>query len=163
MILQHFTSEPLAFDPTRTYDQREPHGHGKPVGFWVSVEGEDDWPSWCRSEECFVGALTHLNRVELFPAAAVFYIRTGAELETFHEIFAHETDFDRRYGYAKPHWPIDWRRVSKECDGVIIAPYLWQHRLSSTVRWYYGWDCASGCIWNLSAIESVTAMSEATR
>jgi len=37
--------------------------------------------------------------------------------------------------------------VSKEYDGIEIAPYQWDARLS--LIWYYGWDVASGCIWNL--------------
>jgi hypothetical protein len=24
------------------------------------------------------------------------------------------------------------------------------------LMWYYGWDCASGCIWDTSVIERVT-------
>lgn len=49
--LLHYRSEPLEFEPARTYVHRESWTYGKPDGFWVSVEGQDDWPAWCRSEE----------------------------------------------------------------------------------------------------------------
>jgi hypothetical protein len=64
--------------------------------------------------------------------------------------------FDRNYranersevfgGFTFHDYDIDWERLAKEYDGVEIAPYQWQRRLSDQ-RWYYSWDCASGCIW----------------
>lgn len=50
---------------------------------------------------------------------------------------------------------LDWAAIGKLYDGIIIAPYLWERRLNGGAMWYYGWDCASGCIWNPRAISEV--------
>lgn len=164
MKLMHYTDTPLKFDPDRTYEQRPPGDFTKPVGLWVSVEGEDDWPSWCRGEDFCVGSLTCAHQVTLNPDATILHISSGVEIEKFHDIYAMPSEFHRGRGFAyggeKDYWGIDWNRVSTECDGIIIAPYLWSHRLSGAVNWYYGWDCASGCIWNLSAIDSIELIAE---
>lgn len=45
---------------------------------------------------------------------------------------------------------IDWNKVSSEYDGIEINPYIRKARLE--LLWYYGWDVASGCVWNLDNI-----------
>ena len=50
---------------------------------------------------------------------------------------------------------IDWAEVASKYDGIIISPYQWSLRLDMEMMWYYGWDCASGCIWNISAIKEL--------
>lgn len=50
---------------------------------------------------------------------------------------------------------IDWRAVEKEWAGVEIIPYQDGLRLGSDVTWYYPWDAASGCIWDLTAITAI--------
>lgn len=49
---------------------------------------------------------------------------------------------------------IDWVKVKPLYDGIIITPYQWRCRLDPDIFWYYSWDCASGCIWNLETIET---------
>ncbi|WP_280320161.1 hypothetical protein [Nocardia wallacei] len=156
--LFHYRAEPLAFDRARIYTQRKPGSHTKPVGFWVSVQGEDDWPSWCRDNEYSVNALSVAHEVRLSGSAAIRLITSVAEIDEFHDEFAEATDFDLRCGYGRDHWGIGWDRVIRRYDGIIIAPYLWERRLGTKCGWYYTWDCASGCIWNLDAIESVAVV-----
>lgn len=139
MKLEHYGSEPLVLDRARSYDQELGY---KPHGFWVSVAGEDDWPSWCRSEGFALNRLGSAAQVTLKPDANVLVISNTVELLAFHEEFK----------VAK--WStiefIDWPRVSETYDGIIVAPY--QRTLRMEIHWYYGWDVASGCIWNLEAI-----------
>lgn len=159
--LMHYTSEPLVFDPTRIYEQGEPHSYGKPKGLWVSVAGEDDWPSWCQYEECFTDSLVVAHRVTLAASAKVRTIASAFELDAFTGIYTVQTDWERKWPWKmtdRTKWPIDWREVAKDYDGLIIAPYQWSRRMET--EWYYGWDCASGCIWNLDAIESVDVVAE---
>ena len=62
---------------------------------------------------------------------------------------------DNLDGYVrKPYiYMLDFLKVMDEYDGIIIAPYQYSCRLmNSSTAWYYGWDCASGCIWNLGCI-----------
>ena len=158
--LMHYADAPLAFDADRTYVQGEPYAFRKPEGLWVSVQGEDDWPSWCSREEYAPNRLRHSHQVRLFRDANILMINSSAELLDFTDAYAVQTDWERRWDWKrdnKRQWPIDWRQVAMQYDGIIIAPYQWQCR--SAVDWYYGWDCASGCIWNLSAIVSVESMA----
>ena len=53
---------------------------------------------------------------------------------------------------------MDWGYLATQYQGLIIAPYLWDLRLFGPA-WYYGWDCASGCIWDLTAVESFSLVS----
>ncbi len=149
MELRHYAAEVLEFDQSKTYGQtNEQWRHFKPRGFWVSVLGEDDWPSWCRSEDFRTEKLAVEHEVRLTAEANVLLIENLLQFR----------DFDRRY--AVPLVPglasrwVDWLSVSEDYAGVIIAPYFWSQRLGDA-PWYYSWDCASGCIWDLSAIESV--------
>lgn len=48
---------------------------------------------------------------------------------------------------------IDWPTITKEYDAIEITPYLWEARYD--YMWYYGWDVASGCVWNTKAVELV--------
>jgi hypothetical protein len=147
MELRHYAGAPLELDRERVYPQDG--GDLKPRGFWVSVLGPDDWPSWCRSEDWGLGRLTVEHEVTLAAEANVRLITSHDEFDAFHDEFA--------IGLVpgSPLRYIDWERVTSLYDGIIIAPYLWNRRLGDAA-WYYGWDCASGCIWNLSAIESIT-------
>jgi hypothetical protein len=125
----------------------------KPVGLWVSVEGPDDWKSWCESESFSLDRLKYEHRVILSPSANVLVLSGAGEIKAF----------TAQYGITA-RYPgdaaIDWPRVSREFDGLIIAPYCWQCRFSDETFWYYGWDCASGCIWRARAIESVLPARE---
>lgn len=116
-------------------DQPEPGTYTKPKGFWYEVNG--DWRRWARGESYGLGE--HLHVVTL-GAERMLEIRTVEALDAFHATYA------VNLGWRVRSEGIDWREIAKEYDGIEIAPYLWQRRLSD-VDWYYTWDCASGVIW----------------
>lgn len=150
--LIHYASESFTLDHTRRYVQPEAHAFGKPTGFWVSVAGDKDWPSWCRDEGFAIDRLAVEHAVTLASDANVLHIKSVHDLDNFHDRYAVETEDVRRYPTRSfRSWPIGWQVVAEHYDGIIIAPYQWSHRLN--MEWYYGWDVASGCIWNLAAIE----------
>lgn len=121
----------------------------KPNGFWVSVEGEDDWESWCRDNDFCLNRLTHTHEVVLKPDANVLILSGEQDIRDFHA------------EYGKPLHPevrgegIDWPRVAEKYDGIIITPYVWSMRHDIVIFWYYTWDCASGCIWDPKCVESI--------
>lgn len=126
----------------------------KPTGFWVSVQGPDDWYEWCTREEFCVSDLSNEYDVTLAPGANVLRIDNLGDLEDLtYRYPALTAEWRRSSVWADERYP-DWPRIAAEFDGIIIAPYQWAARLD--LFWYYAWDCASGCIWNLDAIESVT-------
>lgn len=48
---------------------------------------------------------------------------------------------------------IDYPKVAEKYGGIEITPLLHRKRLSAA--WYYGWDCASGCVWSRKAIRDI--------
>ena len=104
----------------------------KPRGFWYEVDG--DWRRWCESEQPDWIEGLPVFRVELGDEQ-ILQIRTPEALLAFQDEY-------REDGH---HEMIRWADVAERYDGIEIAPYQWEHRLG--MLWYYGWDCASGCIW----------------
>lgn len=119
----------------------------KPCGLWVSDDSdtETNWRAWCVSEGFRLDCLTHVHDLVLAPHANVVVLRSSWELTDFHRRFAVEPEWAR--GMRYPYEIIDWREVADRWDGIVITPYIWSMRLEGEAsRWYYGWDCASGCI-----------------
>ena len=151
MKLSHYSSHPILLPESREQTGRR---SDKPDGLWVSVDGDDDWPAWCLSENYEDTNAQYHFAVTLADDARILKLGSVGDLHAFTAQYA---DPDKQiYGVD---WAIDWRRVSNEYQGIIIAPYQWPARL--TVSWYYGWDCASGCIWDASAFTAVELVREA--
>jgi len=157
MDLRHFTGTPLERvrdTPNPVNDEELLRSFAKPRGLWVSVKGPDDWPTWCRESDLgdwVDGKLEY--RVELAKGANVLEIPTPEDLDAFVGFYG--ASF--RWG-AGDRWEdhyINWAKVARAYDGIIIAPYHWSRRLGDRTRFYYSWDCASGCIWRARAVASV--------
>lgn len=94
------------------------------------------------------------HRVTLAGGADVLHLSTCAQLDEFTAEFRVGGLFQADRGGLGG---IAWTAVADRWDGIIIAPYQWTRRYD--LAWYYGWDCASGCIWNLDAIDEFTPFS----
>lgn len=142
----HYTSEPLVELNSICYIQ---NGIIKPNGLWFSVEGfKDDtnWFDWCCIEEFRLENLKHRNEL-ILDTKSILWLDTPesiAHLTTHFSVAYPPLD---RVGFC-----IDWGLISKLYDGIIIAPYQYCMRFSHQDFWYYGWDCASGCVWNLERV-----------
>ena len=130
----------------------------KPDGLWISVDGEDDWPTWCRENEWSNGphSFDHHYRVTLAADADILTLTTVEDVREFTKA-ACKPDRKQLRGYTNR---IDWFNVAKLWQGIIIAPYQWPCRIADETLWYYSWDCASGCIWDASAIAEVHEITE---
>jgi hypothetical protein len=141
--LERFDPELLLRVQTVTY---------KPRGLWVSdADAEDNWQDWCVGERFRLGALRNRHLVTLHEGANVLRIATTTELDWFTRGYSRAPEFAAGDPFWEGHY-IDWPEVTGQWDGIVITPYLWQRRLGEGCFWYYGWDCASGCIWNARAI-----------
>lgn len=122
-------------------------GKLKPRGFWVSVG--DAWAEWCRQnsfgppakapDELFV------YRVVLDSSARILAAGTAEETEALVEEYGIKLHPDLIEART-----LDWKAISQDgYDGIILTEYLYGAGLRREPRglWYYGWDCASGCIW----------------
>lgn len=154
MKLIHYTNEKFDLKPN-SYDQSELSWQAKPNGLWVSVEGENDWKWWCESEGFQVENLAIEYEVTLKKDAKILYLLTPEQIG----------DLAKQYPYLRTQWndpvgrevcrtyEIDWNKVKEKYQGIIIPHYIWSCRLAQECCWYYGWDCSSGCIWDLDCIE----------
>lgn len=157
MEFRHYSrhGDPFILDRSHVYDE-EHTGSGKPMGLWLSVLGENDWYEWSTLEGYGTESLEHAYRVVLRPEARI-YVVTALD-----GLLALDRLLPPRFDYGESLFR-DWSGIREHWDGVVIAPYQWRVRLNFNLMWYYGWDCASGCIWNLDAIESVEPVDDGPR
>lgn len=172
MKLIHYTPKARVLNYRRLYSQQIDH---KPKGLWVSCEHDDkdrldpreyevpsmNWYDFA-SENIGLERLQHRHEVVLKNSANMLTLDTIADMLQFTKKY---TDVPKRYHdednflYDRGLW-IDWRRVRAKYQGIMIPIYHWSLRLSDVTRWYYIWDCASGCIWDLEAIKSFTFITK---
>ncbi len=151
----HWSKAPVTLVPV-CYLQRADY---KPRGFWFDVDG--DWKEWCERSEWNVDGLEVCHEVHLLNASRVLRMRRSEELVGFTREFSAELYPGQKRGLAWiQNCGIDWPRVAKQYDGIVIAPYVWSCRLS--LMWYYGFDCASGCVWNTEILRLVVQPESAT-
>jgi hypothetical protein len=130
----------------------------KPVGLWLTVDGEYDWYWWCRAERFPCGHLRY--KVRLVHEERLLWLTTEQQLHDFTTSFNVDvTEYFHREGKPDLNWYghyINWRAVAERYSGIVIAPYQWNLRMQ--YMWYYTWDCASACIWDASCIRSLRRM-----
>jgi hypothetical protein len=168
----HITKVPITSVEGRLGHDRKPS-----KGFWYSPGSfsKSSWVSWCSYEMPeWVDPTTHqyiackILETAFVPSGApaeptVARISTENEFHEFHKHFAcllpiYENDYV---------FGIDWDRVRHEgWAGVYIDFQYDCHRViyprptvASSIQdqicgWYHGWDCSSGCVWNIEAILS---------
>lgn len=135
-VLTHVSTKPNLTDIRRTPNERQ-KVDCKPEGFWYSVDG--DWERWCRED--MPGWLTEFVFDVRLGMERILRIQTLKELDAFHEKYKATL-----LGSSAEY--INWRSVALDYDGIQIAPYQWKRRLEGKCsKWYYVWDCGSGCIW----------------
>lgn len=154
LSLSHFSSAPLGEIRSTEQGWKDDYRscYDKPKGFWLSVDGEHDWRSWCSSEmPSWLEGKTRY-RIHVADWSRLLVLTDALDLDCFTERYGRDTP---RYNQTY----IDWPAVAEIHSGIVIAPYCWSRRMHHS--WYYGWDCASGCIWNAEAIARVEEALEA--
>lgn len=156
----HYSSEPEELDVSKIYDQILFY---KPNGLWFSVEDEEDdqtWKTWCEAEEFCPENLVCCHEITFKTSAKILYLKSFDEILDFTKKYNATHLFPFSKVMDESSFTIDWEVISQEYDGIIIAPYCWNARLDHNTSWYYTWDCASGCIWNLNQIESMKLITQ---
>lgn len=148
MRLTHFSENPMEFDLAREYRQgtsEQPDTLLKPRGLWLSDEAaEMPWSRYAVEEAGWGDAVKHKVDFEC-DTSNWLVITNEAELLEFNSLYRVTSDRGNLMNLVK-----DWNAVSQRYAGIVITPYIWQCRLN--IMWYYGWDCASACVWDLSTI-----------
>ncbi len=128
----------------------------KPIGLWYGFN--DSWINWCLAEQpnwltpyiyeivLKEDRIKKINGLDEFDAFEKEYA-ASMELDDW---FSLTSSFSSRFGADRINYT---KLVTDGYHGIEINPYLWERRLSR--MWYYGWDCASGCVWNKRSILDV--------
>jgi len=139
----------------------------KPKGLWYGIN--DSWIDWCHSES--MGWVHNYIHEVILDTSKILRISNIKEFEAFEDEYS---DIDPILAELSKTYPnfnatfdgwqdrnhrrrgmncIRFDKVAEKYSGIEITPYLWEKRLES--MWYYGWDCASGCVWNPDAVLDV--------
>jgi hypothetical protein len=125
------------FDTNKIVSEQTKNYNFKPNGIWFAPKTE--WIEWYNENTPeFLGNYYYKIKI----SGNILKISSIEELIKFSEKY--KSIDCSIYGL------IDWNKVAKEYDGIEIVPYIYQARL--THLWYYGWDVASGCVWDRGAV-----------
>ena len=148
-MLTHFSEEPLSL-VSRTYEQIP---GTKPQGLWLSDEGERAaprrWSDWVKLNSTCGMSVKHSREFSV-DLAQVKVIEDMPAMFEFNQVYGRGSDNELCRDF---NW-INWPEVAKYYAGILITPYqrqAWEHEL----YWYTTWDCASGCVWDLSVLRPV--------
>jgi hypothetical protein len=149
LILEHYSRKPITGIMSYPYNQSL---RDKPNGFWVSVKGDCDWPWFVKNELSSEDRLGNKVTVELKEDANILLLESVEAVLAFSEEFSLQPQWAKEFPSGQGYFHIDWDRVADLYDGIIITPYQWPLRNDGRTSWYYGWDVASGCIWNVEKL-----------
>jgi hypothetical protein len=150
MNLAHFSKTKFPLAKKRKYKQADNHSsfNFKPNGLWVSDESQpDSWSRWCRNNHFREQNLKYKTELDV-ALSEVLLISSARDIQLFQLAY-------RRPMPSSTLMAINWAKVAEAYKGIIITPYLWEFRLNFDYMWYYGWDCAGGCIWDLTCVKLV--------
>ena len=125
----------------------------KPNGLWYECQDGSamSWKDFCETG-LSDGYSKYDGRFNVILADDGYHMLNIQDVHSFDK-------FSEMYGVPHPVFPddpeenmIDWPRVAKDYAGIEICPYLYSRR---DTMWYYGWDVASGCIWDPSGIKEL--------
>jgi hypothetical protein len=118
----------------------------KPTGLWITdMDCEDNWKNWCEAEKYNLHELRY--RYNLSVDDSLLLLNSMSDLDNLLSTYG-----DMPFGLNMETCYINWEPIFKKYKGILITPYIWQRHSTLEHAWYWGWDCASGCIWDISAI-----------
>ena len=136
----------------------------KPEGLWYECQdgSSTSWKDFC--DAGLSGGYHHsvspsgVRSVRYDSSFNVVLADNGYHMLNIPDVHSFDK-FSEMYGVPHPVFPddpeenmIDWPRVAKDYAGIEICPYLDSRR---DIMWYYGWDVASGCVWDPSGIKEL--------
>ena len=126
----------------------------KPEGLWYSCY--NSWLNWILENDMDWKHGNYIHKINLKSK-----ILTDINHKNSNKLLVIKNikDLDKlntEYGIKGKHQYLDWQKISQDYAGIEICPYLKEIRF--TYNWYYTFDVASGCIWNLSALVKDTKL-----
>ena len=135
--------------PLKLPVEQDRGGNYKPMGLWYAIGTE--WIDWVESEmPDWIGDKFY----KLETTSKVLKVDTPQKFQALIKEYGTYTPLLRYDPNPKRDNRIDWLKIANAgYAGIEIAPYRNEYRLE--YMWYYGWDVASGCIWDKSGIKSI--------
>lgn len=151
----HISPRPLTradLKPVPPSVQKEVELMMKPKGFWYSCGSS--WEDWVSRE---MPDRVHPYKYALdIDTSRMLIIDTHTKFQDFQHTYARSSSGRMSMLYPQH---IDWHAVTQDYAGIEICPYMWKFRMDSVGNWYYGWDVASGVIWDTSIIRDITPVN----
>lgn len=135
-------------------DEQNQNTSSKPKGLWYACG--DEWIKWCKGENFKLGDLKHKFVLDV-DFNKILILDTTKKIDSFSKQYGankYEISNEINNSWRWKIDSIDWQKVAEKYQGIEICPYQWD--LRHEFLWYYGWDVASGCIWNKQAIKNIT-------
>ena len=148
-VYSHWSASPMTF--SRDHQYKFERDYFKPNGLWFDVDA--DWKRWCEGESFRVDGFAFRHIIELENDGIL-------RLEDARDIDAFTRKYGRQPEQSYRSIEIDWKHLRSQFRGIVIAPYCWERRMTEHTMWYYSWDCASGCVWDLTAVKSVECVPQ---
>ena len=127
----------------------------KPHGLWYECQdgSATSWKDFC-SYEMSSGYKYDQTYNIFLNHHEILFIPDEHHFEKFYEMYKANPPYDPdgSKGFDKM---IDWPKVAEHYAGIEICPYLSSKRNDEDSFWYYGWDVASGCIWDPKGIKNL--------
>lgn len=144
--LTHYTFEKFVFNPRQEY--RQSKSALKPDGLWLSHDKcGAGWLDWCMTNAFMEHRLNYETEIHIEETDKdIAFINDDKSMWAFQYKYS---------AYIHSLLGIDFKRVASDYKALVIIPYLYKFRLHSDFLWYYGWDCASACVWDLSCIKFI--------
>jgi len=132
---------PTPIEKQRTADDYDSvlEGSSKPKGLWYACGG-----AWLKRTIEIYGYVfsEYIHEIKINPSNMIL-IQNDEQMDSFN------SDFSTSGG-------INWEEVAKKYSGIEICRWLpKKHQPGEGYSWYYGWDVASGCIWDEDAARSI--------
>jgi len=135
----HMSKNPIYKLEQKVYAQVSSN---KPKGFWYGFG--DEWIDWVEMQMPEWRG-DYIYKVDI-NGSNMLLIKDYLGIKEFTDEY-----LSKEQVYPGATYFVDWDRVALKYDGIEINPYIGEARLE--FEWYYFWDVATGCIWNLSKVE----------
>lgn len=123
----------------------------KPTGLWYGFG--TSWIDFIR-QEIPDRETEHVFKIEVeYNSEDMITIDNDKTFLWFSKRFK-DPENEGRFGNHKINWP----EVTKKYKGIEFPIYFNKYRRDLEHDWYYPWDIASGCIWDLSAVKKVVKL-----
>ena len=149
----HFSAKAFVLETKVTRHVNGSFGNNKPNGLWYSIG--NSWKDWCSYEAFRLETFQYKTRL-LINTNKLLQLNSIKAINEFTDTYSIDPYITRTF---RSMCRINWDAVAEKYAGIEISPQQGWQRLNGAT-WYYGWDCASGCVWDTSIVHACESMCQ---